>query len=116
MSHSNGKPRDSKGSTDLWKKLLVLAIVVATVVVVYVQFGDSLTLESLVAKESQLRQFQADHPILVYGIAFAVYVGVTGLSLPGAAALTLLYGWYFGLLRGVIVVSFASTAGDKDRS
>lgn len=111
MSHSNGKPRDSKGSTDLWKKLLVLAVVVAAVVVVYVQFGHSLTLDSLVARESQLRQFQADHPILVYGIALAVYVGVTGLSLPGATALTLLYGWYFGLLRGVIVVSFASTAG-----
>jgi uncharacterized membrane protein YdjX (TVP38/TMEM64 family) len=111
MSHSNGKPRDARGSMDLWKKLLVLAVVLAAVVVAYVQFGDSLTLESLAARESQLRQFQADHPILVYGIAFAVYVGVTGLSLPGAAALTLLYGWYFGLFRGVIVVSFASTAG-----
>ena len=111
MSHSNGKPRDSKGSMDLWKKLLILAVVLAAVVVAYVQFGDSLTLESLAARERQLRQFQADHPILVYGIAFVVYVGVTGLSLPGAAALTLLYGWYFGLLQGVIMVSFASTAG-----
>ena len=40
-----------------------------------------------------------------------VYVVVTGLSLPGAAVLTLVYGWYFGLLRGVVLVSFASTAG-----
>lgn len=111
MSHSSGKPRDSNGSTNLWKRLLVLAVVLVAVVAGYVQFGDWLTLESLASSESQLRRFQADHPILVYGIAFAVYVGVTGLSLPGAAALTLLYGWYFGLWRGVIVVSFASTAG-----
>ena len=111
MSYSNIKPRDPKGSMYLWKKLLVLAVVLATVIVAYVQFGDLLTLESLAARESQLRQFQADNPVMVYGIAFVVYVGVTGLSLPGAAALTLLYGWYFGLLRGVVVVSFASTAG-----
>lgn len=111
MSHSNGKLGDPKSSTGLWKKLLVLAVVLAAIVVAYVQFGDAWTLEGLVARESQLRQFQTQHPLVVYGIAFVIYVAVTGLSLPGAAALTLVYGWYFGLLRGVIVVSFASTAG-----
>lgn len=48
---------------------------------------------------------------MVYGVAFLVYVVVTGLSLPGAAVLTLVYGWYFGLFRGIVLVSFASTAG-----
>ena len=52
-----------------------------------------------------------DHPVLVYGAAFVVYVVVTGFSLPGAAVLTLVYGWYFGWLRGLVLVSFASTAG-----
>ena len=33
------------------------------------------------------------------------------MSLPGAAALTLVYGWYFGFLEGLILVSFASTLG-----
>ena len=69
MSHTNIKPRDSNGGTALWKKLLVLAVVLTVAVVAYVQFGDVLTLESLAASESQLRQFQTDHPILVYGIA-----------------------------------------------
>ena len=58
-----------------------------------------------------MRTFQEQHFLLVYGIAFLVYVVVTGLSLPGAAVLTLVYGWYFGLVRGVVVVSFASTCG-----
>jgi uncharacterized membrane protein YdjX (TVP38/TMEM64 family) len=31
--------------------------------------------------------------------------------LPGAAGLTLLFGWYFGFWRGVLLVSFASTTG-----
>ncbi|MFC1339357.1 MAG: TVP38/TMEM64 family protein, partial [gamma proteobacterium symbiont of Phacoides pectinatus] len=42
---------------------------------------------------------------------FLVYVAVTGLSLPGAAAMSLVIGAVFGLLWGVILVSFASTLG-----
>jgi uncharacterized membrane protein YdjX (TVP38/TMEM64 family) len=70
-----------------------------------------LDLDFLSEKESELRAFQAQHPWMVYGVAFAVYVLVTGLSLPGAAPLSLLYAWYFGFLPGVILVSFASTTG-----
>ncbi len=95
----------------LWKKLALLLLVAVVVGVAYVQFGDVLTLANMAQQESQLRAFQQQHPVLVYGMAFFVYVVVTGLSLPGAAVLTLAYGWYFGILRGVIVVSFASTSG-----
>jgi pyruvate/2-oxoglutarate dehydrogenase complex dihydrolipoamide dehydrogenase (E3) component/uncharacterized membrane protein YdjX (TVP38/TMEM64 family) len=42
---------------------------------------------------------------------FIAYVAVTGLSLPGAAVMTLLAGAIFGLLWGVVIVSFASTIG-----
>ena len=77
----------------------------------YWQYGDLLKLENLAQRESELRQFETDHPALAYGIAFAIYVVITGLSLPGAAGLTLLYGWFFGLLPAVILVSFASTTG-----
>lgn len=46
------------------------------------------------------------------GILFAIiYVIVTGLSLPGAAALSLLGGSLFGLWLGTLLVSFASTIG-----
>ncbi|TWU34279.1 TVP38/TMEM64 family protein [Novipirellula artificiosorum] len=93
------------------QKTVVFLVVAAIVVITYTQLGDLLSLENLAKHETGLREFQADHPILVYGVAFFVYVVVTGLSLPGAAVLTLVYGWYFGLLRGVVLVSFASTAG-----
>jgi uncharacterized membrane protein YdjX (TVP38/TMEM64 family) len=102
---------DPKPPTGLGKKLALLLLVGGVVLVAYLQFGDALTLTNLAKQESQLRTFQEDHPVLVYGAAFLVYVVVTGLSLPGASVLTLVYGWYFGLLRGIIVVSFASTAG-----
>lgn len=93
------------------KKLVVLLLVAGAIFVAYTQFGSALTLESLAQQESQLLSFQKENPVLVYGIAFLIYVVVTGLSLPGAAVLTLVYGWYFGLLRGFLLVSFSSTAG-----
>ena len=42
---------------------------------------------------------------------FAAYILVTGLSLPGAAVMTLIGGALFGLLWGTVIVSFASSLG-----
>ena len=93
------------------QKLLVLAAVIAVIGFTYVVYGDELSLESLSEKEEFFRQYQQEHPVLVHAVALLVYVVVTGLSLPGAAALTLLMGWLFGFWDALILVSFASTAG-----
>ena len=92
-------------------KLAILVLIVVAMVAGYLQFGDALSLERIASQESSLRSYQAAHPVLVFGVAFAIYVGVTGLSLPGATVLTLVFGWYFGFLRGLLLVSFASTLG-----
>lgn len=102
-----GAERDSASRT----KLIVLALIAITIAIVYFQFGDMLTIDYLAQRELQLRAIQAEHPTLVYGAAFLIYVTVAGLSLPGAAALTLVYGWYFGFTPTLILVSFASTLG-----
>src|SRR3546814_13219376 len=45
-------------------------------------------------------------------LAFALaYIAVTGLSLPGAAAMTLAGGALFGLVESTLIVSLASTIG-----
>jgi len=110
MTKENEDPTEAKKS-GLAKKAVVFLVVAAIVVMAYTQFGDVVSLDNLAKQETELRTFQAEHPIMVYGAAFFVYVVVTGLSLPGAAVLTLVYGWYFGLFRGVVLVSFASSAG-----
>ena len=92
-------------------RLAVLLAVAAVAVAAYLRFGDALSLAAIAEQEAALRAFQQDHPWLVYGAAFLVYVSVTGLSLPGAAVLTLVFGWYFDFLRAVVLVSFASTTG-----
>ena len=101
----------SSSESGKWKKLILTVVVIGVGVILYALYGARLTLDSLADQESMLRRLQADHTVLVYGTAFLIYVTVTGLSLPGAAAMTLIMGWYFGLVRAVILVSFASTLG-----
>jgi len=91
--------------------MIALAVVAAVVGVLYWKFGHLLSLDYLAEQEAQLKKFQKNSPILVIGAAFLIYVAVTGFSLPGAAVLTLTVGWYFGFLKGVVLVSFASTTG-----
>jgi uncharacterized membrane protein YdjX (TVP38/TMEM64 family) len=105
------KAQDRHNRLSMTKRIVVLLLVAAVAPVAYTQFGNLLSLDSLAQRESQLRAFQHEHPVLVYGAAFLIYVVVTGLSLPGAAALTLVYGSYFRSMRGALLVSFASTSG-----
>ncbi len=107
----NSQPAIAGQVTALWKKLLVVAVVVTVGGFAYIQFRHALTLQHLAEREAELRSLQQEHAVLVYGVAFLVYVAVTGLSLPGAAVLTLTCGWFFGFWRGALLVSFASTTG-----
>lgn len=102
---------ESQPKSRLWVRLLLLGLVAGAIVVVWFQFRDRLNLEQLVQYETDLRSYQRNHPVLVYGIAFAIYSFATGASLPGAAVLTLVSGWYFGFWRALLFVSFASTTG-----
>ncbi len=97
----------------LFRTLLaaLLAAVLVAAVVGYVKFGDALSLNHLASKEGSLREFKAHNPVTVVALALAIYVLATGLSLPGAAVLTLVFGWFFGFGQGLLLVSFASTAG-----
>jgi uncharacterized membrane protein YdjX (TVP38/TMEM64 family) len=92
-------------------KLGIGLLLLGGVVAGYVLLRDQFSLASLAAREEHLRAWRGENPALALGIAFVVYVVVTGLSLPGATAMSLLYGWLFGFGQGVILVSFASTTG-----
>lgn len=101
----NASPKKSR------RKLVTLIILAVAAVTVFFLFRDSLSLDQLAKREGQLKLFQSEHPVAVYVIAFLIYVVIAGLSLPIAAPLTLVFGWYFGFARGLLLVSFASTAG-----
>ena len=105
------EPPENQSGQRKWLKPVILLAVVVTAGLLFWRFGEFVELDYLATKESQLQDFRLQSPLLVYGIALCVYVLVTGLSLPGAAALSLLYAWYFGFIPGVILISFASTLG-----
>ncbi len=111
--HSS-KENDSRGGSSVNAlKLGLTAIVVLLVVAAGVAsfvYRNSV-METLVAYEGQLRQYQQENFLLVYVIAFVIYVVVTALSLPLAAAMTLICAWLFGFWPALLLVSFASTTG-----
>jgi len=94
------------------RKLALLAGLVALVVVFFVfDLGRFFSLAYIKGAQADFAALYAQQPAVVIGGFFAVYVAVTALSLPGAAVMTLLAGAIFGLVVGVLVVSFASSLG-----
>src|SRR5688572_4976568 len=92
-------------------RLVGLAIVVTALVAALVIASDQRMLEALAERETDLRAAVERHPVASLAAAFALYVVVAGLSLPGAAAMSVLYGWLFGFWPALLLVSFASTSG-----
>ena len=92
-------------------RVIVGAAVVAVVTLLFFQYRESLTLTRLAENEAVIRDYKYEHPWQAYGVAMLAYVVVAGLSLPGAVPLTLVIAWIFGFARGLLVVSFGSTAG-----
>ena len=94
------------------RRLLLLAALVGLVVAfVALDLGRELGLDALKARRDGLQQAFAADPWRTAGGFFALYVVVTALSLPGAAVMTLAGGAIFGLWRGLVLVSLASTLG-----
>ncbi len=77
----------------------------------YLDLGAYLQLEVVQQRIGEFRAWYAAHPLAAGVIYFGVYVGVTALSVPGAAAMTLAGGALFGFWYALLLVSFASTLG-----
>jgi pyruvate/2-oxoglutarate dehydrogenase complex dihydrolipoamide dehydrogenase (E3) component/uncharacterized membrane protein YdjX (TVP38/TMEM64 family) len=93
------------------RALLVVAVAALVAAYFVLDLGRFLSLEYFKSQQEALAAFVRANPLQAAAAYFAVYVAVTGLSLPGAALLTLAGGAVFGLLWGTVIVSFASTIG-----
>lgn len=90
---------------------VILVLVALVVAFIWFDLVRYLNLEYLKARQADIDTFYRQHPVTVLAAYFFAYVAITGLSLPGAAIMTLAGGAVFGLLWGTVVVSFASTLG-----
>lgn len=93
-------------------RLLVFAVIAAAIVAFFVfDLKQYFTLDYFQSQRAAIEAQVQAHPLRTSLLFFALYVAVTGLSLPGATIMTLIAGAVFGLLWGLVIVSFASTIG-----
>lgn len=72
---------------------------------------SSLDWEWLLEQEAVVTALTQDHFFVSLAVVFLGYVLWAGLSIPGATLVTLVVAWFYGFWVGLLLVSFASTAG-----
>ena len=93
-------------------RIALLALIVGLVAAYFLfDLGRFFSLDYVKTRQASIAATFDSHPLLTAAGFFAIYVAVTGLSLPGAALMTLVAGAIFGLLWGTLIVSFASSLG-----
>jgi len=93
-------------------KIVVIAVLVVMIGAFFALGGHRyLSFENIKAQQASIQALFGSHPWTTALLFFLAYVAVTGLSLPGAALMTLIAGAIFGLLWGTLIVSFASSVG-----
>ena len=93
-------------------KILLFLIIAAAIAAFFVfDLKQYFSLDYFKSQRAVIDAYVAANPLQAGLIFFAIYVVVTGLSLPGAAIMTLVGGAVFGLVWGTVLVSFASSAG-----
>ena len=91
--------------------LLLLAVAALVALFFLLDLPQKLSLEALREAQTSLLAWRQRAPASAAALYGLAYVLVTGLSLPGAAVMTLAGGAIFGLGLGTLLVSFASSAG-----
>lgn len=93
------------------KIILILVIIAAVAAFFYFDLSQYLAFDYIKSQQQALQDYYQASPVQTMLIFFVIYIVATGLSLPGAAILTLVGGFIFGLVIGTLLVSFASTIG-----
>lgn len=89
--------------------LTLLAVLVMTAVAFDVH--ELITLENFKARQAEVNAWVTSRPLLAPLAYFTLYVIMAAVSIPGAAVMTLIGGAVFGLAKGTLLVSFASSIG-----
>jgi pyruvate/2-oxoglutarate dehydrogenase complex dihydrolipoamide dehydrogenase (E3) component/uncharacterized membrane protein YdjX (TVP38/TMEM64 family) len=93
-------------------RVLVLAAIALLIAAFFaLDLGRYLTLDFFKSQQAAIDAYVSANPLRSGLVFFLIYVAVTGMSLPGAALMTLVAGAIFGLAWGTLIVSFASSLG-----
>lgn len=92
---------------------ILVASIIALLFFLYLFFdvGAYFQLDYLVQKKDFLQELVSENLFLSSVTFMLLYIAITAVSLPGAAIMTVAAGTIFGIVIGVVYVSFASTIG-----
>lgn len=114
MRHANTESTGNivRMQTGLVKRIGMTAVIAALIGgYFFFDLGQYFSLEYIKESRESFLEIYSEHTFVVLAAYFAMYVVATALALPAATVITLAGGALFGLVTGVIVVSFASTIG-----
>lgn len=93
-------------------KIFFLLIIVSIFTYVYMNgYHQYLSLGYAKSSLETFKMYDQYNPLATKTVFFIIYVLITALSIPGATILTLLAGALYGVVWGVVLVSFASSLG-----
>jgi uncharacterized membrane protein YdjX (TVP38/TMEM64 family) len=105
-------PSSAPASGSSSGKLIIAAVLgIAIGAFFYFDLGHYLTLDALKENRDRLLAFTEANYTSGAAIFVVTYCIVTGLSLPGAAILTLAGGFLFGSVLGTVFVNLGATSG-----
>jgi uncharacterized membrane protein YdjX (TVP38/TMEM64 family) len=105
-------PTQSSAAPSGAGKIILAALIVAGIgAFFYFDLGRWLSLDALKENRARLLAFTEAHYAAAVGLFIVAYAAVTGLSLPGAAIMTLAGGFLFGSLLGMVFVNVGATTG-----
>lgn len=94
------------------KKLIPVAIILFLVIAYFATgLNKLLSFENLKASLDNLIALKNENPLLFTAVFIVIYIASAALSLPIITPLSLAAGAIFGLVEGVILVSFGSSIG-----
>jgi uncharacterized membrane protein YdjX (TVP38/TMEM64 family) len=94
-----------------WRKPLIFLVAAIVVGGLCIYFRDRLTPAGLADEVERLRQWRDQHPIGIALLLAAVFIVLTGLSIPAVITMSIICGSLLGMWEGLIVASLSETAG-----
>ena len=105
-------PEDGETPAGRWRRRLPLVLVLAASMLIVALGGQRyVSFTALVDHRSAIDAFVMHHPLVSVLAFVVVYAAIVALSLPGAAAMTLIGGFLFGWPVGTAASALAATTG-----
>lgn len=93
------------------KQALIALLIIAVGLFFILDISQYLNLAYIKSQQQTINAYYAAHAVKTGALFFIIYILITGISLPGAAIMSLIAGAIFGVVWGTMLVSVGSMFG-----